>query len=218
MSIKAVVFDMDGVLIDAREWHFEALNRALGLFGYTIPHDVHETRFDGLPTKTKLEMLSQETSLPRGLHEFVNRMKQIYTGQIIEEKLAPRKQHVDALLRLKQEGYKLAVASNSIRSTITKMMERSHLASFLDFYLSNEDVTQPKPSPQIYLKAMCMAGVTADECLVLEDSPFGLRAAHESGAHVLQVQSVDDVYYGAIKDRIRAIESREVKPSYRRAA
>ena len=63
MQIKAVLFDMDGVLIDAKEWHYEALNRALALFGMPISRFEHLTTFDGLPTRKKLEMLSLELSL-----------------------------------------------------------------------------------------------------------------------------------------------------------
>jgi beta-phosphoglucomutase-like phosphatase (HAD superfamily) len=64
MKITAVVFDMDGVLIDAREWHYEALNRALGHFGYTISRFDHLVTYDGLPTRHKLEMLSRERGFP----------------------------------------------------------------------------------------------------------------------------------------------------------
>ena len=68
--IKAVIFDMDGVLIDAREWHYEALNRALRLFGMEISRTDHLTTFDGLPTRRKLEMLSSTNGLPVELHGF----------------------------------------------------------------------------------------------------------------------------------------------------
>ena len=74
-TIKAVLFDMDGVLVEAKEWHYEALNRALDLFGMAISRVDHETTFDGLPTSRKLEMLSVERGLPRELHSFLNEMK-----------------------------------------------------------------------------------------------------------------------------------------------
>lgn len=65
MNIKAIFFDMDGVLIDAKEWHYEALNRALELFGMPISQVDHLTTFDGLPTRKKLEMLTLGRGLPR---------------------------------------------------------------------------------------------------------------------------------------------------------
>lgn len=77
--IKAIIFDMDGVLIDAKDWHYEALNRALRLFGCEISRYDHLATFDGLPTKEKLNLLSKERHLPEKLHSFINEMKQRYT-------------------------------------------------------------------------------------------------------------------------------------------
>ena len=219
MPIKAVIFDMDGVLIDAKLWHFEALNRALRLFGFEIDTHDHEHRFDGLPTRVKLEMLSEERELPRGLHSFINKMKQEYTKEAIAQRLVPSPAHIHALATLKEAGFTLAVASNSIRSTIAEMMDKAQLTEYLDFYLSNEDVSNPKPSPQIYFKAMELAGVRPSECLILEDSPFGLKAAYDSGAYVLKVDSVGDVSYGNIMQRINDIISIETTTiRYREAA
>ena len=81
MTIKAILFDMDGVLIDAKEWHYEALNKALSHFGFLINRDAHLTTYDGLPTKNKLEKLSEAQGLPKGLHEHINKLKQKYTIQ-----------------------------------------------------------------------------------------------------------------------------------------
>jgi len=139
-NIKAVIFDMDGVLIDAKEWHYDALNKALAIFGVTISHMDHLTAFDGLSTSQKLKMLSKLYSLPEELHGFINEMKQQYTMDIINQLCKPVFQHQFALSKLKEEGYKLAVASNSIRNTVEVMMEKSSLMPYLEFFLSNQDV------------------------------------------------------------------------------
>lgn len=205
--IKAVIFDMDGVLVDAKEWHYDALNRALELFGYTISRYDHLTTFDGLPTKKKLEILSVQSGLPTELHGFINEMKQVYTMEIIHTSCKPTFIHEYALSRLKSAGYKLAVASNSIRQTVELMMERTHLLPYLDFRLNNEDVRKPKPDPEIYLKAISLLGLTPQECLIVEDNENGIRAAEASGAHVLVVRDVQDVNYDNIAQRIREIEA-----------
>jgi phosphoglycolate phosphatase-like HAD superfamily hydrolase len=124
-QIKAVVFDMDGVLIDAKEWHYEALNKALALFGFAISRQEHLSTYDGLPTRKKLEMLSVEKDLPAGLHEFINHMKQIYTLQIANMKCSPQFIHEYALSRLKADGYRLGVASNSVKDSVELMMKKS---------------------------------------------------------------------------------------------
>jgi beta-phosphoglucomutase len=201
--IQAIVFDMDGVLIDARDWHYEALNRALGLFGFTISRYDHLVTYDGLPTKQKLEMLSREHGLPRGLHGFVNEMKQLYTTELIHQKCRPTFAHEYALSRLKNDGYRIAVASNSIRATIDLMMEKSALAGYLEFTLSNQDVTKAKPDPEIYAKAVERLGLQPGEVVVVEDNPNGLRAAEAARCRVLAVRNPDEVTYDAVREFIQ---------------
>lgn len=202
--IAAVLFDMDGVLVDARDWHFEALNKALALFGMAIPRERHLETFDGLPTRRKLELLSATRGLPRELHGLVNALKQRHTVDAIHAGARPQFRHQFALARLKAEGLKLAVCSNATRASVTLMMEKTGLARFLDLMLSNEDVAKPKPDPEIYLAAMARLGMAAAQCLILEDNPYGLEAARASGAHVLEIGTPEDVSYARIRAAIAA--------------
>ncbi|WP_426110390.1 HAD family hydrolase [Massilia sp. PWRC2] len=204
--IEAVVFDMDGVLIDAKEWHYESLNKALALFGFEISRYDHLTVFDGLPTSRKLEMLSVMSNLPRDLHPFINKMKQAYTMDMVYERCRPRFVHEYALSRLKAQGHKLAVASNSIFPTVKTMMEKADLSGYLDLMLSADDVTQPKPSPEIYVTAMARLGVRPENCLIVEDNENGIRAARASGAHLLIVGDVSEVNFENIQAAIRRAE------------
>lgn len=192
MTIKAVLFDMDGVLIEAKEWHYEALNRALNLFGMPISRFDHLTTFDGLPTRKKLEMLSKERGLPAELHEFINEMKQAYTMEIVYAQCKPNFVHEYALSRLKAAGYQLAVCSNSVRQTVVTIMNKANLASYLDLMVSNEDVSKGKPDAEMYLKAISEFNLVPTECLIVEDNENGIKAARASGAHVLVVKDMLD--------------------------
>ena len=194
-KIEAILFDMDGVLIDARDWHYEALNLALTPFGLEIDRDAHLATYDGLPTRTKLDMLSKSRGLPRKLHGFVNAMKQKYTVDMVRQRCHPMFQHQYALSQLKTAGYKLAVCSNSIRQSLELMMQRAGLDRFLDVMVSNEDVVKPKPDPEMYLLAMSKLGLTPEQCIIVEDNEHGVRAARASGAQVLVVSNPDDVTY-----------------------
>jgi beta-phosphoglucomutase len=209
MTIRAVVFDMDGVLIDAREWHYEALNRALAHVGFTISRVPHHEAYDGLPTSRKLEMLSIERGLPRGLHSFLNELKQVYTMELIEARCRPVFQHEYALARLKADRYLLGLASNSVRQSVERMMVKSGLLGFLDVVLSNEDVTTPKPDPAIYLTAMERLGVAPHEVLVVEDNHHGVESARAAGAHVLVVASPEDVNHDLVARRIAQLDAVE---------
>ena len=196
--IKAVLFDMDGVLIDAREWHYEALNRALEPFGLLIDRDAHLATFDGLPTRTKLDILSKSRGVPIKLHDLISKLKQKYTMELITSRCRPVFQHQYMLASLKQQGFNIAVCSNSIRASIVSMMDLAGLSQYLDCIFSNEDVERPKPDPAIYLAAMQRLGVAPHECVIVEDNDHGLQAARASGGHVLQVVSPDDVNFHKI--------------------
>lgn len=222
--IQAVIFDMDGVLVDAKAWHCEALNRALAQFGQTIGLEEHLTTFDGLPTRTKLEILSRERGFPRELHDEVNQLKQQFTLDIIHESCRPVPRIQHALALLKSQGYIVGVASNSIRATVDAMMLRSGLDPYLDFRLSNQDVARPKPAPDIYLKAISWAGVSPEECVVVEDNHYGIEAAQAAGAHVLQVQGVSEVVFRRIQafiqhcdEKLEGLPWRQVAPTLRAA-
>lgn len=213
-KLKAIIFDMDGVLIDAKDWHYEALNKALDLFGMEISRYDHLVTYDGLPTRQKLEMLSVERGLPRKLHEFINSMKQQYTLEIVYAKCKPVFYHEYALAKLKSEGYRLAVCSNSVRNSVKVMMEKANLLQHLEFFLSNEDVTQSKPDPEMYNNAMSHLGLYPEECLILEDNENGIKAALASEAHLMEVCQVEDVNYQNIKQRIIELEGvKDVKHS-----
>lgn len=203
-EVKAVIFDMDGVLIDARDWHYEALNRALGLLGYEITRYEHLTTYDGLPTARKLGMLTVERGLPAELHGFLNSLKQQYTLELVATRCKPVFHHQYALAQLRQAGYRLGVASNSVRRTVEEMMERADLMRYLDVCVSNEDVTRGKPDPEMYLKAMEALDVAPHETVIVEDNENGVRAATAAGGHVLVVEGPDDVTLDAIRGRIAA--------------
>lgn len=208
-KIKAIIFDMDGVLIDAKDWHYEALNRALNHFGFNISRYDHLVTFDGLPTRKKLEMLTREHGLPVTMHAFLNDLKQIYTTEVVHARCKPLFQHEYALSNLRAMGYKMAVASNSVRNSIELMMKKSNLDRFLEGIVSNQDVAHGKPNPEIYLKAMAMLGVKPEETLVLEDNEHGIASARAAGTHLMIIGEVTDVTLDGIMKHIRKAEGRE---------
>lgn len=193
MSVRAVVFDMDGVLIDAREWHFHALNEALALFIKPIHREEHLERFDGLPTKVKLEILEREERLPRSLFEIVGAVKQERTLRLAARFCRPTVEHLILIGWLKSIGLKMGVATNSIGLTTDAMLTWAGVRDSMDLILTNEDVVQPKPSPEIYLLAAERLGFSPEELLVIEDNENGVKAAHAAGCKVRRVESPQDL-------------------------
>jgi beta-phosphoglucomutase len=186
---QGIVFDMDGVLIDAREWHYEALNSALEPFGYSIPIDDHKSRFDGLPTSMKLKILSDEQKLPFVLHEVISKTKQDRTLRIAAAKCFPNPSHLVLLSRLKSCGVPMSVYTNSIRQTSTFMLTHANIIEKFDFVLTNEDVISPKPSPEGYLKVAKLMQIEPSKLLVVEDGDYGTQAATAAGCGVVQIDS-----------------------------
>ena len=179
---------------------------ALRTFGLEISRHDHLTTYDGLSTKHKLEMLSQIYHLPKSLHGFINDLKQSFTMDMVQQLCKPTFIHQYALSHLKLDGYKLAVASNSVRDSVDTMMRKANLMQYLEFYLSNQDVSKSKPDPEIYDTAIKKLGLFPEECVVVEDNENGIKAARGANANVLVVEDVTDVTYQRIKQFIAEVE------------
>ncbi len=199
-GIKVIIFDHDGTLCDSRDIHYTSLNQALLIFGkeYVISKEEHLSTFDGLNTTKKLNMLTEKRRLPKDLHNKIWELKQYYTLKEIE-KTEEDKRLQSILCELKSEGYKLYVASNSIRDTIELMLIKKGIRQYFEAIYSNQDVDRPKPNPEIYLRCMIEAGVGPDNTLIVEDSHIGRKAALASGAHLCPVIDSNDVTYEKIK-------------------
>jgi len=216
VPIKLIIFDMDGVLVDARELHYQALNRALSLVGeeYVIPKAEHLVTYDGLPTKRKLELLTEKKNLPKVKHDLVWEKKQEFTEKIVSEEMTYDERMRGILSRLKNDGYTLCVASNSIRNSVKMILLRKGLLEYFDFYYSNQDVTEPKPNVEMNLRCMIKAGCSPKETLIVEDSLVGRKAAIESGAHLCAVRNINDVTYEKIRNAVDSIGSHDIKQKW----
>jgi HAD superfamily hydrolase (TIGR01509 family) len=210
--IKLIIFDLDGVLVDARELHYEALNRALASVDpkFVINRDEHLSTYDGLNTTKKLNMLTAQKGLPIDKHDEVWKKKQEMTLKIIDAFTYDERMR-SILRNLKDRGYQVCVASNSIRETVKMMLLRKGLAEYIDFFYSNQDVKFPKPSTEIYLQCMIKAGVSPKETLIIEDSHIGRKAAIESGAYLCPVVDASDVSIEKINEHLTSSENQGSK-------
>jgi HAD superfamily hydrolase (TIGR01509 family) len=215
--IKLVIFDMDGVLINARELHYEALNLALKTIDkkYIINREEHLSKYDGLPTSKKLNILTEEKELPEKLHSDIWKMKQKKTIELINNLHYDNRMR-SILSKLKDDNYIINVASNSISHTIKMMLLKTGLIEYVDNIFSNEDVKNAKPNPEMYLRGMIKAEVSPKETLIIEDSHIGRKAALESGAHLHAVKNPQDVIYEDIINSINKINKtyKNIKPKW----
>ena len=204
MKTKLVIFDLDGVLVEAKNIHFDALNEALGE-KYAISWAEHLSTYDGLKTNQKLEMLSERKGLPTELHKEIWEGKQKLTLQMLKE-LKPNQTLQSLMNALVEDGYKIAVCSNSIRKTVLTVLSKLGIMEFMDYIISNEDVQNSKPHPEMYWRAISKMGCLPEETLIVEDSPYGLLAASRSKAHILRVKNPSEVTYTNIFKKLTEIE------------
>ena len=200
---KLVIFDLDGVLIDSKDYHYDALNEALGE-EYAITREEHVSTYDGLPTTAKLKLLSENKGLPADRYEEIWRAKQENTLHIFKTKVDKDYELMGYFQQLSDEGYKIAVASNSIRNTVKIILLRLGLLEFVDIYVSNEDVVRNKPFPSMYWKCMMALGALPDDTVILEDSHIGRQGALDSKCHLVPIENRSDLNQAKV-DRIKRI-------------
>ena len=191
---KLVIFDLDGVLIDSRELHYDALNDALRKVGeqYVISREEHLSLYDGLNTTKKLKMLTERKGLPVDKYDQIWNDKQEATFNLVRG--FTKEYYLQTIFRLiKARGYKIAVASNSIRETVKLSLISVGLIEEVDYFVSNEDVSRTKPYPEMYWKCMIAMNALPKNTIIVEDSHIGRQGALDSGAHLLAVENASEV-------------------------
>lgn len=213
MKIKLLIFDLDGVIVDSRKIHYDSLNMALRDIDekYVIPLEEHLLKYDGLPTTKKLQLLTSTKGLNPELYNKIWSLKQEYTNKLLNENVTRDDKLRDIFSILKKEGYQIYCASNSIWNTIKTILLKKEILTFIDYFISNEEVKKPKPSNEIYLSCISRSGFSANETLIFEDSPVGLKAAKDSGAHVCHILNPDCLTLSKITDIIDNIQRQEEK-------
>ena len=207
--IKLVIFDLDGVLVEAKEIHYETLNTAISQVAgedFIISMNEHLSIYDGLKTNQKLDMLTLDKNLPTSTHKEIWEIKQKLTLEAISE-LNRNDDLIELFKWLRSEGYSLACCSNSIRRTVLVVLAKLGIIEYMDLIISNEDVKNSKPHPEMYWKAISTMSCLPDETLIVEDSPNGLLAAYRSKSHVLRVKKPSEVTIHNIKNKLIEIKT-----------
>ena len=199
--IKTIIFDLDGVLIESKEIHYKALNAALPA-NYRITYEEHLSTYDGLPTKKKLDMLTLEKDLPLDLHMEIANEKARQTMNILFDSIKPRMEFTKIFMALKNAGYKIALASNAVKSTVETALDCLELRKYFDVIYSNQDVDKPKPHFEMYFKIMLDLNSKPGETLILEDSHIGRQAVMDAGCHLLPVLDSYDVKLEKIEAKL----------------
>lgn len=205
--IRLIIFDLDGVLVEAKNIHYDALNLAIEKYdrNCVIDWNEHLSKYDGLKTQQKLEMLTKNKGLSTEFHKLIWEEKQKTTLKLLSD-LEKNTQLIELFSTLYEKGYKIACCSNSIRKTVLTVLSKLGIIEYFDFIVSNEDVSNSKPHPEMYWKCISKMGVLPEQTLIVEDSPYGLLAASRTNSHILRVANPSDVNVKNIYNKLQKIE------------
>ena len=199
-NYKLFIFDLDGVLIDSKKNHFHSLNKSLRLIDkkYCISKNEQKYLFEGLTTNQKLILLSEIKKLPSHYYDVIWKNKQKFSTELFN-KITINKQLIEVFSFIKLNDIKIAVASNSVKSTVELVLNKLGIIKYVDLYLSNEDVTYPKPFPEIYNKCFDILGIEKSNSLIFEDSFFGKISALKSECRIHPINDPLEVNMKNIK-------------------
>ena len=201
--IKNIVFDLDGVLFDGCDLHATLFINAVSQIrpDITIQKEYHDEKLNGLPTKEKLKILN----ITGKEAEQIYIVKQELTNKHLAS-IGPSDKNFTICEELKKLGLNIYCVSNSIRSSIDTILTQMGIIHMFSGIISNQDIHEPKPSPIPYTTLYKKFNLLPEECLILEDSEFGIMSATQSGGFTLCVRNCDDVTISNILDTIEAIK------------
>lgn len=182
--IKAILFDMDGVLLDSEWIYLHSLKKLLKKMD--IDADIHELAVVvGMKMEAISDYLIQHYPIPYTVKELSDYQDAAFDEEVAISELKPMEGLIEFLKLLKENHMKVALASSSERTWITQVLDALDIDEYFDLIVSGEMVTHSKPHPEIFLKAAELLNVTIDECLVIEDSVNGICAGKAAGMKVI---------------------------------
>ena len=194
-TIKALLMDLDGVLVDAMTLHEEAFLSAVRAYGgIELTVEQHRGELAGLPTKAKLKRLVETGALDHRKCEKIAEAKQALTQTYIEQRLRPDRHRAALLEHFQGAGFQLGCVTNCIRSTTEEMLKRATLHKYFDTcIITNEDVKAPKPDPEPYIRACQVLGRMPHEVVAFEDHDRGLTSAFQAGCYTRAIPQFKDL-------------------------
>lgn len=195
MMIKAIIFDMDGLMIDSENATYRVFKKVLANYGYNMTKDFYVTLLGNTrPTVTK--KYKQEFGEDFDVDKYIKEGYDVLEAEFISEGIPVKKGLVNLLKYLKDNNYKTIVASSSIKARVQNVIETLNIDQYFDDIICGDDVQNGKPDPEIFLKACDKLGIDVSEAIVLEDSEAGIEASYKANIKVI---CIPDMKYPSTK-------------------
>ncbi len=186
-SIRAVLFDLDGTLVDTMEAFHKMVNDILKRFNIPERSFNENVKLVGKPSKTIVETILRETGLNVSSEEFSKTMFREWVYNYMPKYGRLYSDSLKVLKELKNKGYLLGVVSNTSREELPHYLDNFKIREFFNVAISSGDVDNPKPSPEPVLKAISFLNVKPEETIMVGDRPEDVEAGRLAGAHTIAV-------------------------------
>ena len=211
-KIKAVLFDMDGVIFDTERAYLDTWMKVFNKYGYKMKKEIYiSVMGTGRKNVKKTFLNIYGEDLP--IEDMYKEKDEILANIINEGKVPLKIGAIEILEYLKEHGYKTALATSARKVRGENQLKMAGIEKYFDKKIYGDDITNGKPDPEIFLKAADELGVYPEECIVIEDSPAGIEAAFRGkmyGIHVEDLKEADDIIKKyCFKNYKKLIEVRE---------
>ena len=182
--IKAIIFDMDGLMIDSERVTFECYQERLKDMNLTMDEEFYKTLL-GKPIKGIYQRFYDVYGNDFPIENVIQDVHQLMAERFETEGVPAKKGLVELLHYLKDNNYKTIVATSSNRDRVDKILAQAKITEFFDDSICGDEVTKGKPNPEVFLKSCQKLGVNVDEAIVLEDSEAGIQASYDANIKVI---------------------------------
>lgn len=182
--IKAIIFDMDGLMIDSERVTFECYQERLKDMNLTMDEEFYKTLL-GKPIKGIYQRFYDVYGNDFPIENVIQDVHQLMAERFETEGVPVKKGLVELLHYLKDNNYKTIVATSSNRDLVDKILAQAKITEFFDDSICGDEVTKGKPNPEVFLKSCQKLGVNVDEAIVLEDSEAGIQASYDANIKVI---------------------------------
>ena len=182
--IKAIIFDMDGLMMDSERVTFECYQERLKDMNLTMDEKFYKTLL-GKPIKGIYQRFYDVYGNDFPIENVIQDVHQLMAERFETEGVPVKKGLVELLHYLKDNNYKTIVATSSNRDRVDKILAQAKITEFFDDSICGDEVTKGKPNPEVFLKSCQKLGVNVDEAIVLEDSEAGIQASYDANIKVI---------------------------------